>query len=124
MLLERNGRPVEMPTIDRSTGAMPGQHNRGRDKLNRLKRWIAENYPTTYKVLMGIAKIRDLNIDETITYTIINGENKVELNANYKLSIISAQSPLGAAIINKSAGDIVTVYAPNMVYYVEILEIT
>lgn len=96
----RNGYKLPVPTIDRSTAAMPGQHSRAKDKAQRLVSYHTKNQS---KVLRTVT-VQDMESGEVETYEISN------------------ESPLGIATLNKKVGEIVQVSAPCGIYKVEILK--
>ena len=63
-------------------------------------------------------KLHDLEYDEDIEYTIVGSSEADILNNK-----ISNESPLGAALIGKKVGEIVTVEAPIGEIQYEIIEI-
>ena len=91
---------VTPPLIDRSTGAMPGQHSRNKSKSELLKKYHESNSDTPSREVT----VRYLDEDETITEK------------------ISDESPLGIATLNRRPGEIVQVNGPKGVYEVEILK--
>ena len=74
---------------------------------------------STGNVMIGsTVTIRDLELDEIGTYMIV-GSTEADPDNNK----ISDESPLGAAILDKSAGTIVQVHAPAGVLEFEILDV-
>ena len=74
---------------------------------------------STGTVMIGsTVTIRDLELDEIGTYMIV-GSTEADPDNNK----ISDESPLGAAILDKSAGTIVQVHAPAGVLEFEILDV-
>ncbi len=73
----------------------------------------------TGKVMIGsTVTIRDVELDDVETYMIV-GSTEADPTNNK----ISDESPLGAAILNKSAGEIVQVQAPAGVIEYELLDV-
>lgn len=74
---------------------------------------------STGNVMIGsTVTIRDLELDEIGTYMIV-GSTEADPDNNK----ISDESPLGAAVLDKSAGTIVQVHAPAGVLEFEILDV-
>ena len=63
-------------------------------------------------------KIKDLDLDTEETFTIVGSAE-----ADYENGRISDESPVGLAVLNKKAGDVVEVQAPAGVIKMKILEI-
>ena len=112
-----NGYPAYQPNIDRSTGALPGQHNRASSKNEQLKRWHKNDSSNESIAVLRRVTIRDVELDAIDTYLIVGSRRDTD-----PLNVISCKSPLGAAIFNKHAGAIVRVNSPCGKYAVEILE--
>ena len=80
---------------------------------------IIQSAVGTGKVIIGsTVTVRDVELDEVGTYMIV-GSTEADPDNNK----ISDESPLGAAILNKSAGAIVQVHAPAGVIEFELLEV-
>ena len=80
---------------------------------------IIQSAANTGKVTIGsTVTIRDIELDEEQTYMIV-GSTEADPDNNK----ISDESPLGAAILNKSAGAVVQVHAPAGVVEFELLEV-
>ena len=80
---------------------------------------IIQSTANTGKVMIGsTVTVRDVELDEIETYMIV-GSTEADPDNNK----ISDESPLGAAILNKSAGTIVQVHAPAGVIEFELLEV-
>ena len=76
----------------------------------------------TGKVMIGsTVTIRDVELDDVETYMIVGSTEADPTNPVNKK--ISDESPLGAAILNKSAGEIVQVQAPAGVIEYELLDV-
>lgn len=74
---------------------------------------------STGTVMIGsTVTIRDIELDEIATYMIV-GSTEADPDNNK----ISDESPLGAAILDKSAGATVQVHAPSGVLEFEILDV-
>lgn len=75
---------------------------------------------TTHEVGVGsIIKLKDLELDEVETLTIVGSTESDPDNGK-----ISDESPIGKAALKKKAGDIIEVEAPMGTLRFEILEIT
>lgn len=80
---------------------------------------IIQSAMSTGKVMIGsTVTVRDVELDDVETYMIV-GSTEAD-PANNK---ISDESPLGAAILNKSAGAVVQVQAPAGVIEYELLDV-
>ena len=80
---------------------------------------IIKAHTSTGKVTIGSTVIvRDIELDETSTYMIV-GSTEADPDGNK----ISDESPLGAAILDKSAGATVQVHAPIGILEFEILDV-
>ncbi|MBR4153017.1 MAG: transcription elongation factor GreA [Selenomonadaceae bacterium] len=80
---------------------------------------IIQSTTNTGKVTIGsTVKIRDIELDEVQTYMIV-GSTEADPDNNK----ISDESPLGAAIMDKTAGTVVQVHAPAGVLEFELLEV-
>jgi len=74
---------------------------------------------TTGKVMIGsTVTVRDVELDEIGTYMIV-GTTEADPDNNK----ISDESPLGAALLDKSAGTVVQVHAPAGILEFELLEV-
>jgi len=93
-----------------------------RDLEETLKkaRVFESNDKTGIKIAMGdTVAITDIVSGEKINYTIVSSQE-----ANIKQHKISLASPMGQAIFNKEAGDLLEVNAPSGVLTYKIVEIT
>ena len=80
---------------------------------------IIQSAASTGKVMIGsTVTVRDIELNEVETYMIV-GSTEADPDNNK----ISDESPLGAAILNKSAGAVVQVHAPAGVVEFELLEV-
>ena len=80
---------------------------------------IIQSAESTGKVMIGsTVRVRDVELDEEETYMIV-GSTEADPDNNK----ISDESPLGAALLNKSAGATVQVHAPAGVIDFEILDV-
>lgn len=80
---------------------------------------IIKTQASTGKVVIGsTVTIRDVELDEQETYMIV-GSTEADPDNNK----ISDESPLGVALLNKSAGVTVQVHAPAGVLEFEILDV-
>ena len=121
--MERNGRYVDVPTIDRSTDTW-GHTKRG-DKDFRRSLWDKYTSRPTYneKVLCTVTA-RNVELDEIETYEIISGKREIELDGKNDKIKTSEDSPIGKALNGKKVGSIVRVRLPKSgVSEYEILEI-
>ena len=119
----RNGYQIE-PTIDRSTGAMPGQHNRASGKSVQLHFWH-EEYSTSHNdaiTVLCTMTVHDLERDEIIKYQIVDGNSPDNYDSG-EILIVSKASPIGVALLEKPAAGVCQIHSPNGVYAVEILRI-
>ena len=98
-------------------GRLEGEISELEAKLRNSE--IIQSTASTGKVMIGsTVKIRDVELDEIETYMVV-GSTEADPDNNK----ISDESPLGAAILDKSAGTIVQVHAPAGVIEFEILEV-
>ena len=98
-------------------GRLEGEISELEAKLRNSE--IIEAQSGTDKVMIGsTVTIRDVELDTVETYMIV-GSTEADPDNNK----ISDESPLGAAILNKSAGTIVQVHAPAGVIDFEILDV-
>ncbi|MBR1647346.1 MAG: GreA/GreB family elongation factor [Selenomonadaceae bacterium] len=129
--LKKDGSLVnDEPNIDRTTGAMPGQHNRGSSKRQNLDRWheaeLSNAHSQTVKPSANLGKIVigstvtvcDVELDLTETFMIV-GSTGAAPDKNK----ISCKSPLGAALLGKTAGMTIQVPAPKGILNFKILKI-
>ena len=80
---------------------------------------IIQSAASTGKVMIGsTVTVRDVELGAVETYMIV-GSTEADPDNNK----ISDESPLGAAILNKSAGAVVQVHAPAGVIEFELLEV-
>ena len=80
---------------------------------------IIQSAANTGMITIGsTVTVRDIELDEVGTYMIV-GSTEADPDNNR----ISDESPLGLAILNKSAGAVVEVHAPVGVIEFEILEV-
>lgn len=66
----------------------------------------------------SVVTVHDVDFDEDVEYTIMG-----TTEADPMKNIISNESPVGAALMGKKVGDIVTVQAPNGEYKLKLLKI-
>ncbi|HPD64739.1 MAG TPA: transcription elongation factor GreA [Bacteroidia bacterium] len=69
--------------------------------------------------ILSNVKVLNHNTGREVTYTIVS-----ESEADHKSGKISIKSPIGAALMGKSAGDIIEVNVPAGVIKLEIIEIS
>ena len=80
---------------------------------------IIQSAENTGKITIGsTVTVRDIELDEVETYMIV-GSTEADPDNNK----ISDESPLGLAILNKSAGTVVEVHAPAGIIEFELLEV-
>ncbi|MBR4904749.1 MAG: transcription elongation factor GreA [Selenomonadaceae bacterium] len=98
-------------------GRLEGEISELEAKLRNSE--IIQSTTNTGKVTIGsTVKIRDIELDEEQTYMIV-GSTEADPDNNK----ISDESPLGAAIMDKTAGTIVQVHAPAGVLEFELLDV-
>ena len=123
LLLERNGRYVDMPTIDRSTDTW-GSTKRGDKDFRRL---IWDNYtsqPTYNESVLCTVTVRNREFDQIETYEIISGKREIKLDLENDKIQTSEDSPIGKAFKGQKVGCVVRVRLPKGgVSEYEILEI-
>ncbi|MCF8012049.1 MAG: transcription elongation factor GreA [Clostridiales bacterium] len=88
------------------------------EKMIRNARVIADNNNTNEVSIGSTVKLRDVEYNDEIQYTIV-GSMETEPDANK----ISNESPVGMAILGKKKGDIVEVYVPAGTLKYEIVDI-
>lgn len=75
--------------------------------------------PEGDEVALGsVVKLKDLETQDTLTYTIVSSAEADPFDDK-----ISNESPVGSALIGKKSGDVVTVEAPEQQLKYEIVEI-
>ena len=98
-------------------GRLEGEISELEAKLRNSE--IIQSAASTGKVMIGsTVTVRDIELNEVETYMIV-GSTEADPDNNK----ISDESPLGAAILNKSAGAVVQVHAPAGVVEFELLEV-
>ena len=98
-------------------GRLEGEISELEAKLRNSE--IIQSAASTGKVMIGsTVTVRDVELDEVETYMIV-GSTEADPDNNK----ISDESPLGAAILNKSAGATVQVHAPGGVIEFELLDV-
>ena len=98
-------------------GRLEGEISELEAKLRNSE--IIQSAVNTDKVTIGsTVTVRDVELDEIETYMIV-GSTEADPDNNK----ISDESPLGAAILNKSAGTTVQFHAPAGLIEFEILEV-
>ena len=78
-----------------------------------------ENIPADEVLIGAKVKLRDLNNEELIEYTLVS-----EAEANYGEGKISIASPVGAALLNHKEKDLVEIKVPAGILKYEILKIS
>lgn len=89
------------------------------DKLSRVRTLDMDKIPSDKVYLFAKALVKDLDDGEEIEYTIAPVDE-----ADVDNDIISVKSPIGAALLGKSVGDVVEVDVPAGVIKYEILKIS
>ena len=98
-------------------GRLEGEISELEAKLRNSE--IIQSAASTGKVMIGsTVTVRDIELNEVETYMIV-GSTEADPDNNK----ISDESPLGAAILNKSAGAVVQVHAPAGILEFEVLEV-
>ena len=98
-------------------GKLEGEISELEAKLRNSE--IIQSAASTGKVMIGsTVTVRDVELDEIETYMIV-GSTEADPDNNK----ISDESPLGAAILNKSAGAVVQIHAPVGVLEFELLDV-
>lgn len=98
-------------------GRLEGEISELEAKLRNSE--IIQSAVSTDKVIVGsTVTIRDVELDEVATYMIV-GSTEADPDNNK----ISDESPLGAAILGKTAGVKVQVHAPAGIIEFEVLEV-
>ncbi len=88
-------------------------------KLARARTVDADQIPTDKVYLFAKVKVKDLNHDDEIEYTVAPPD-EVDLDND----IISVKSPIGAALLGKAIGDVVEISVPAGQLKYEILSIS
>lgn len=98
-------------------GRLEGEISELEAKLRNSE--IIQSAANTGKVMIGsTVTIRDKELDQIETYMIV-GTTEADPDNNK----ISDESPLGAAILDKSAGAVVQVHAPSGIIEFELLDV-
>jgi transcription elongation factor GreA len=97
-----------------------------RARLGQMKRRMAElslvnmaNIPKDRAAIGSTIKVHDLTKDEKIEYKLVTSEE-----SDVTKGLISTTSPIGRALLNKRAGDVVEVVTPAGKRELEILKLT
>lgn len=115
-LYAKNGWRLEIPNVDRSTGAMRGQHSRIGDKSKRLKKFY-ESITTRNEVAEIIKRFTVRDSDGSVeTFTVVRGEGNDDVDNN----VITDVSPLGKALLSAKDG-IARVFTPHGLKILQIL---
>ena len=112
----------ENSEYDEAKNAQAANENKIADLENKIRRAkiIDESEIDTKTVQIGNkVKIKDLEFDEDVEYTIV-GSTEVDL-ANNK---ISNESPIGAALLGAKKGQIVDANTPGGIVKFKVLDIT
>ena len=112
----------ENSEYDEAKNAQAANENKIADLENKLRRAkiIDESEIDTKTVQIGNkVKIKDLEFDEDLEYTIV-GSTEVDLSNNK----ISNESPIGAALLGAKKGDTVEANTPGGIVKFKVLAIT
>lgn len=86
--------------------------------LSRVQILEPEDIPVGEVYMLSSVKVKDLKMNEEITYTIVSPEE-----ADFELDKISVLSPIGKALMGKKSGETIKVDAPAGIIEYKILEI-
>lgn len=86
--------------------------------LSRVQILEPEDIPAGEVYMLSSVKVKDLKMNEEITYTIVSPEE-----ADFELDKISVLSPIGKALMGKKSGETIKVDAPAGIIEYKILEI-
>ena len=89
------------------------------DKLARSAVVDEYNVDTDAAVLGSVVRLRDVNRDRQLTYTLVG-----EIEADFAAGRISVTSLVGKALIGKQVGDTIEVQVPAGTLRFEVLEIS
>ena len=89
------------------------------DKLSRVRTIDTDQIPDDKVYLFAKVKVKDLDHDEEIEYTVVPPDEQDVDN-----DMISVKSPIGAGLLGKSVGDTTEIKIPVGVLRYEILKIT
>lgn len=89
------------------------------DKLSRVRPIETDSIPNDKAYLFAKVLVRDLEDDEEIEYQLAPADE-----ADVDNDIISIQSPIGAALLGKSVGEVVEVKVPVGIIKYEIVNIS
>jgi len=89
------------------------------DKLSRVRSIDTDNIPSDKAYLFAKVLVKDLKNNEQIEYQLVPPEETDVDN-----DIISIKSPIGAALLGKSAGESIEIKVPAGVVHYEILKIS
>lgn len=89
------------------------------DKLSRVRTIDTDKIPDDKVYLFAKVLVRDLDHEEEILYAIAPPD-ETDVNNN----VISVKSPIGAALLGKSAGDVIEIAVPAGNVKYEILKIS
>ncbi len=88
-------------------------------RLGRARIIEEENIPDDKVYIGAIVKLKDLNRERTLCYTLVSEEE-----ADYAQGKISTAAPVGRALLGKEEGDVVNIKVPAGTLSYEILEIS
>ena len=89
------------------------------DKLSRARTFDADKIPSDKVYLLAKVRVKDKKDGEEIVYTVAPPD-EVDVNND----VISVKSPIGAALLGKSVGDVIKVDVPAGTITYQIMEIT
>jgi transcription elongation factor GreA len=89
------------------------------DKLSRVRTLDLDKIPNDKVYLFSRVKVKDVRDGEETLYTIVPADE-----ADVDNDMISAKSPIGAALLGKNIGDVVEITVPAGKITYEILNIT
>lgn len=88
------------------------------DRIGRTRVIKHEDLPDDKVYILKTVVLKDLKFDDELEYTLVS-----PAEANFEENKISVESPIGKALLGKSAGESVEVQAPAGVLKYEILKI-
>ncbi len=104
----RNGWELELPSIDRSTGALGHQHNKGRDKAARLKQFHDEAIAKAAKergekaTILGTLTVRQINHETFSSKSIDPKDLEPESSVETFVIVDGVADPLNLEFTKKS----------------------
>lgn len=89
------------------------------EKLSRARILDDENIPKDEVLIGATVKLKDLNSEEEIEYTLVS-----EIEADYSQGKISIASPVGKGLLNHKENDIIEINIPAGILRYKILKIS